>query len=69
LDNELFCRTLEAYTAEVEARLTLLQSGKLAYGERSFGSGWQDVTQDVIHRDRNLVATFRAIINQLKSSA
>lgn len=65
-DLEEYARGIEAQLAELREHVARLESGEMKLGSND-GTGWKDTTAETIDFDRNTIATYEAILTDVRS--
>ncbi|MEH2476265.1 hypothetical protein V1281_002566 [Nitrobacteraceae bacterium AZCC 2161] len=68
VDWEAYAKGVEADIAEIKKHLAPLEAGKMKLGERQGDSPWRDVTQEAIDREKRALATYEAILVDVKTN-
>ncbi len=67
IDLKEYARGIEADLAELKKNLSPLESGDMVLRSREFGGEWRDVTAETIAFDRKVIATYEAILKDVRS--
>jgi hypothetical protein len=67
-DWEAYAKSVEANIAEIKEYLAPLEAGEMKLSELRRGAMWRDVTLETIVRERRVLATYEAILRDIRTN-
>jgi hypothetical protein len=68
VDWEAYAKGVEADIAQLKKDLVPLEGGSMKVGERTAGGPWRDVTAESIERNKRAIATYEAILTDVRTN-
>jgi hypothetical protein len=68
VDWKAYAKGVEADIAQIKKDLAPLEEGRMTIGERELGSPWRDVTQEMIARHKQNIATYETILKDVREN-
>lgn len=68
VDWEAYARGIETDIAQLKKDIAPLEAGEMTLGERHGSGPWRDVTAESIARNKKAIATYEAILKDVKSN-
>lgn len=66
IDWPAYAKGVEAQIAQLKEDLAPLEEGRMKLGERVNDGEWKDVTQEAIERNKRVIATYEAILKDVR---
>ncbi|MBB4399223.1 hypothetical protein [Bradyrhizobium sp. ERR14] len=63
-----YAEGVEKQLEQLRRDLEPLESGRMKLGEREGSNAWRDVTQEAIDRNRQVIATYEAILKDVREN-
>ncbi|MBR1328833.1 hypothetical protein [Bradyrhizobium ottawaense] len=63
-----YAKGIEKQLEQLRRDLQPLESGSMKLGEREGSGAWRDVTQEAIDRNRQVIATYEAILKDVREN-
>ncbi|AJA62532.1 MULTISPECIES: hypothetical protein [Bradyrhizobium] len=63
-----YARGIEKQLEQLRKDLEPLESGRMTLGEREGSGAWVDVTQEAIDRNKQVIATYEAILKDVREN-
>lgn len=63
-----YAKAVEKQLEQLRRDLEPLESGRMKLGEREGSSAWRDVTQEAIDRNKQVIATYEAILKDVREN-
>ncbi|PPQ14276.1 hypothetical protein CV770_37955 [Bradyrhizobium sp. AC87j1] len=63
-----YAEGVEKQLEQLRRDLEPLESGRMKLGEREGSNAWRDVTQEAIDRSRQVIATYEAILKDVREN-
>jgi hypothetical protein len=68
IDWNAYAKGIEQQLADLRKYLTPLEAGEMKLGERHGDGPWRDVTQEAIDREKSAIATYEAILKDVRAN-
>jgi hypothetical protein len=68
VDWEEYARGVEANISQLKKDLAPLEAGEMTIGERRGDGPWRDVTVEAIARNKKAIATYEAILKDVRTN-
>ncbi|MET3299677.1 hypothetical protein [Bradyrhizobium diazoefficiens] len=63
-----YAKGVEKQLDQLRRDLEPLESGRMRLGEREGSGAWRDVTQEAIDRNKQVIATYEAILKDVREN-
>lgn len=63
-----YAEGVEKQLEQLRRDLEPLESGRMKLGEREGSNAWRDVTQETIDRNKQVIATYEAILKDVREN-
>ena len=67
IDMSEYAKGIADQIADIKKHLAPLEAGEMKLGERIGSGPWTDVTQEAIDREKRAIATYEAILSDIKA--
>jgi hypothetical protein len=68
VDWHTYAKDVEAELAQLRRDFTPLEAGTMQIVERVGGGEWKDVTQETVDRNKRVIATYEAILEDVREN-